>query len=102
MILFKSDLEKNHPFQKVVGNDTYDHPQSPCCLTDIRLEELLLLLTLLQPLLQLGELDADHVQVALVIRLQLVHDQGHVADLGMKSNRKYNILTRKKTTLFVR
>lgn len=51
-------------------------------LTDIWLEEIQLLLALLQLLLQLGKLNSNHFQVALVISLQLVHNEGHVVDLA--------------------
>ena len=50
--------------------------------TNIWFDELHLLLALLQLLLQLSELNADHLQVALIEGLQLVHDEGHVVDLG--------------------
>lgn len=54
-------------------------------LTNVWCDEILLLLAFLQLLLQLSKLNADHVQVALVIRLQLVHNGCHVADLGLNT-----------------
>lgn len=61
----------------------------------------MVLLALLQLLLQLSELKADHLQVALVERLQLVHNEGHVTDLGKNKKNKCKcvILIKKKSML---
>ena len=58
-------------------------------LTNIRIDVLLLLLAVLQFLLQLDKLNADHLQVALVIALQLVHNKSHVADLREAIDKLY-------------
>ena len=51
-------------------------------LTDVGSDDVLqVLLAVVQLLLQLGEFQADHIQVALVVALQSVHDKRHVADL---------------------